>query len=120
AKARRIELGMMLRRARGQLPERGTSTNGWRAFLEAIEMSHSTAHKYMEEAGLVSNRTMSTSSNDGHSEAGGADVPPPGDDDAPPEVVEEEPKANRDAWCTNEEVAKALPKKLGTDPCSNP
>jgi hypothetical protein len=124
ARGRRIELGMFLRRARTQLPDRGTNTNGWVAFLEAIEMSRSSAHRYMEEAGAVSNLTGFQSSQVEHSEP--ADVPPPTDDDAPPEIVNEtgasadEPKPNRDAYCTPEPIAKALPKKLGTDPCSNP
>lgn len=123
-RARRIELGMLLRKARKQLPDRGTATNGWRAYLEAIEMSPSTAHKFMEEAGQVSNRTMSTDPNRGHSEAANNndDVPPPTDDDAPPEseVQAPAPKPNRDAYCTPSPIANALPKKLTIDPCSNP
>jgi hypothetical protein len=105
AKARRLELGLILRKAREKLPKRGTSTNGWRAYLEAIEMAESTAHRYMEEAGLVINRTGFQSSNLEHSEQPYDEgAPPPTDEDAPPDsdvqAPAPAPEPNRGAWCT--------------------
>lgn len=123
ARARRLELGLMLTRARQQLPARGTSTNGWRAYLEAIEMAESTAHRYMAEASSVSNRTgFQSSSNVEHSEVANEDVPPPSDDDAPREAdcaaTDDEIEIDRDTWCTPKWITEAIG-EFGLDPCAN-
>lgn len=127
-KARRIEVGMLLKKARQVLPARGTRENGWGQFLEAVEMSESTAYKYLQEAGWVSGRSLSP--RHGDSEISDVYAPPPSDVDAPPESVIEadadvgsaeraRERGLRDGWCTPEPITKALPKKLDLDPCSN-
>lgn len=141
AAVQRVLMGRFLIKARGLLPRRARNADeGWMAFLEAIEMSHDTATRYiaLAEATL----TLNVRNNDevklipnyeqiGLTRREGPqppEAPPPGDDDAPAELLdvsndnepEPKPKENRDGWCTNEEIAKALPKKLDLDPCSNP
>lgn len=115
AQMRRLELGALLLKVRGSLPRRGTKHDGWLAYLEAIELDDSTAHRYMELA-----RSPSTSQEISLRSSGPADY-----DDAPPRTDEDAPsdaefKANRDAYCTPAPIAEALPRRLGTDPCSNP
>lgn len=109
ARARRIELGMFLRKIRGQLPARGTSDGGWRSFLEGIEMAASTAHQYMAEAGIVSNRTGFDSPKLEHSEVPHQDdVPPPSDEDAPSDADVPVVEPNRGGWCTPKKWADAV------------
>lgn len=109
-KARRIELGMLLRKARQQLPSRGTATNGWLAYLEAIEMPETTAARYMQEAGaLVSDRTSPQLSKVGTSDHAYESTPPPSDEDAPaPEGVEQPVVVDRGGWCTPKKWADAV------------
>lgn len=125
ARGRRLELGLMLLKARQQLPLRGTATNGWRAYLEAIELSHSTAHKYMEEASSVSNRTAPMSA-DQRGQSGvdyeQPDTPPPTDADAPREAddqaTDDEVEIDRDTWCTPSWITGAIG-EWDLDPCAN-
>lgn len=137
AQARRIELGMYLRKVRGLMPARGTADEGWRAFLDAIEISVSTAHVYMEDAGKVSNRTASMSpaqverSGAAYEKAPTDDrpaAPPPTDDDVEQEaartasqaeaVGEPDVEIDRDTWCTPLWLAEAIG-EWDIDPCSN-
>lgn len=106
ARARRLELGMILKRAKEVLPKRGTSANGWGAFLEAIEMSETTAYRYLEDAGWVSGRSLTP--NVGVKPDPG-DVPPPSDDDAPPPDGVEQPFVpDRGGWCTPKKWAERV------------
>jgi hypothetical protein len=118
ARARRIELGMILRKAKEVLPKRGTSTNGWAAFLGAIEMSETTAYRYLEEVGWVSNRSQTT--NVGVSDQ--PDAPPPRDEDAPPEPTDQpaapDVEIDRDTWCTPQWITDAIG-EWDLDPCAN-
>lgn len=122
AKARRIELGMLLRKVRSQMPARGTKTDGWQAFLEAIEMPETTAARYMQEAGgPVTDRTNPQSSQVGVSEL--PDVPPPRDEDAPREADTQatdvdELDIDRDTWCTPKWITDAIG-EFDLDPCAN-
>jgi hypothetical protein len=138
AQVRRYELGKLLLKARGLLPKRGTPQDGWGHFLEAIELDEATAWRYMKLAEAVEadpakfhvkgKLEVPTYADLGLDKRQGPqlpETPAPRDEDAPAELLDhaaasEEPKANRDAWCTNEAVALALPKKLDLDPCSNP
>ncbi len=130
----RVVLGRFLLRVRVQLPRRGTPTNGWGAFLEAIEMNDMTAARYIELAKASVNLTerdkdkIPSYADLGLDKREGAqppdDLPPPSDEDEPPEVAAEReqasaPKPNRDGYCTPSPIANALPKKLTIDPCSN-
>lgn len=129
AKARRIELGMYLRKVRDRLPARASNNDGWMAFLEAIEMPDTTAYRYMQEAVAVSGLTNPQSSKVGNS--GPEDVPPPRDDDAPSSPArvsgeeagddqepEPEVEIDRDTWCTPKWLTDAIgPWDL--DPCAN-
>lgn len=145
AAVQRMLMGRFLLKAREQLPRRARNANeGWMAFLEAIEMSHDTATRYIalaeatltlnvrnkDDVALIPNyEQLGLNRREGAQQP---DAPPPGDGDAPVELLdqgepqneneakEEDEEGSRDEWCTNEEVAAALPKKLDTDPCSNP
>lgn len=124
-KARRIELGMLIRKAHDCLPKNNRNGNGFGDYLEAIEMSTSTAYKYMADAGWVSDRSSPHhGGNEGQasdSSSADSDVPPHTDADAPPDA-DSEPSGRgaRDGWCTPEPIAAALPRELDLDPCSNP
>jgi hypothetical protein len=134
AQVRRMEMGRFLVKARSLLPKRGTPQDGWGHFLEAIELDEATAYRYMKLAEACVGFTekdserIPTYADLGLDKRQGPqlpETPAPRDEDAPSELLDhgttsEEPKANRDAWCTNEAVALALPKKLDLDPCSNP
>lgn len=135
AQVRRYELGKLLLKARALLPKRGSRADGWGHYLEAIELDEATAWRYMKLAGAVEadpdkfhvkgKLELPTYEELGLNRREGAlqpDAPPPNDGDAPVELLDvaQQPKPNRDAYCTPAPIAQALPKKLGTDPCSNP
>lgn len=117
-RARRIELGMLLRKARETLPKRGTAENGWGAFLAALEMAETTAYDYMKLAGWTSGRSLTTESGDKEPPPTG-DTPPPKDEDVPADLpADVVAEADRNQWCTPKRIADALgPWDL--DPCSN-
>lgn len=119
AQRRRMAAGALLNKVRESLPRRGTREDGWKAFLEAIELDDSTAHRWMD---LADPLRLTVRSNGAATAGDDRAAPPHTDADAPPDVDSDqpEPKENRDAWCTNEDIASALPKKLDLDPCSNP
>lgn len=124
AKARRIELGMLLKKARERLPDRSNNGNGWTAFLEAVEMSQSTAYKYLSEAGWVSGRSLSPQHGDKPGAGDLFDAPPPSDEDAPRElaveadVPQDEDEIDRDTWCTPKWITDAIG-EWDLDPCAN-
>jgi hypothetical protein len=134
AQTKRMLMGRHLLDIRTQLPKRGTTTNGWGAFLGAVELDESTAWRYMKLAEATLNLSPEKDKVPTYAEIGldkreGAqpdpDAPPPSDDDAPPsegtpiiEINEPPPPANRDGWCTPDEIVAALP-EVDLDPCSN-
>lgn len=139
AQVRRMEMGRFLLKARTLLPKRGSREDGWGAFLESIELDETTAFRYMK----LAEATLSFTEKDSdkiptYAELGldkregpqpDPDAPPPNDADAPasegePVIEISEPPpiappANRDAWCTPDMLALALP-HVDVDPCSNP
>lgn len=141
AQVRRMEMGRFLLKARALLPKRGSREDGWGSFLEAIELDETTAWRYIKLAEATLNLTekdsalIPTYADLGLDRREGAqpdpDAPPPTDADAPPsegapviEINEQPPPvvvppANRDAWCTPDLLAAALP-HVDVDPCSNP
>lgn len=133
ARARRLELGALLRKARATLPTRGSREDGWGSYLEAIGMPETTARRYMGEADAIVNRPGRQSADLADSEAA-HDSSLPRDEDAPLEraverddegglLVPGEPsepeiEIDRDTWCTPLEIAEALG-DFDLDPCSN-
>lgn len=127
AQMRRYELGAYLLKVRDQMPRRGTKETGWKAFLEAIEVDDSTAHRYMELARTATSHGGDLRRSDEPQVREGAlppDAPPPSDDDAPRElaveagVPQDEVEIDRDTWCTPKSLADALG-QWDLDPCSN-
>ncbi len=136
----RVILGRFLCKIRGRLPKRGTPTHGWGAFIEALELDQATADRYMKlaEASLsLTERdkdkvpTYASLGLDRREGVVNDEAPHAAAGEAPPEGVDVDvtdlgetatapPKANRDAWCTPGPIARALPKRLDLDPCSNP
>lgn len=49
AKARRLDIGRLLCKARGAWPERGPNAKGWGEFLKRVGIDDSTAHRYIAE-----------------------------------------------------------------------
>lgn len=127
ARARRIALGLKLQQVRRALPARGSASDGWMAYLEAIEMSDTTAARYMKEATGITERAITQSSQLGNSDDRPAS-PPPTDDDVEQEAAREvgaiaespEPdvEIDRDTWCTPLWLAEAVG-EWDIDPCSN-
>ncbi len=118
AQMRRLEMGTLLLKVRESLPRRGTRENGWLAYLEAIEVDDSTAHRYMELAKNPSARSQVLQS---RSSGDQPDAPPHGDADAPDatgDASAEDLNPDRDTWCTPKWLAEALG-HWGLDPCSN-
>lgn len=127
AQMRRLELGTLLLKVRAMYPRRGTKEDGWKAYLEAIEVDDSTAHRYMEMARspAATSQTPDVRSSEG---------PIPPDDDAPPRHEDEggpelardhgppvgvdEPEIDRDTWCTPKWITEALG-QVDLDPCAN-
>lgn len=142
AQVKRMEMGRFLLKVRETFPRRGTSEQGWGAFLQAIELDETTAYRYMK----LAEATLDFSEKDrdriptyadlGLDKREGAqpdpDAPPPTDDDAPfgaaegaraVEIVEPAPapavEPDRNAWCTPSWLTALLP-EVDLDPCSNP
>lgn len=111
ARLRRYELGKHLIRNRSAWPARGPRAKGWGEYLAKIGLDDSTAYRYMQEAGggFAQEPTVSENSEQTDLEHPQASAP----------TSLEPAKANRDAWCTPQPIARALPKKLDLDPCSN-
>jgi hypothetical protein len=120
AQMRRYEMGAFLVRVRDQMPRRGTKENGWKQFLEAIEVDDSTAHRYMELAkSAATSHEFDLRHNEPQVREGALppDAPPPVDEDAPAEPaldrdedgarVAAEPEIDRNTWCTPREWASA-------------
>lgn len=143
AAVQRVLMGRFLVQARKKLPARARSASeGWGAFLEAIEMDPETARRYMVLAEATLNLSMSDSGDVGkipsYEQLGltkreGAqppsDVPDPGDDDRPLEDTADrdedgtletsaEPEIDRNTWCTPKEWAERLG-QWDLDPCGN-
>ncbi len=115
---RRYELGALLLKVRDTLPRRGTRESGWLAYLEAIEVDDSSAHRYMDMV-----RNPARSQQDPLRSSGPALelVPPPTDDDAPPQdgaIDPDEIEIDRDTWCTPQWITDALG-EVDLDPCAN-
>ncbi len=119
AQMRRFEVGSYLLKVRDLMPKRGTKESGWKAFLEAIEIDDSTAHRYMELArGATSHEALLRRNDPEVRESPQpTDIPPPTDGDAPAELLDTKP--NRGAWCTPKDWAGYVGKWDG-DPFSNP
>lgn len=117
--ARRIELGMVIRRAHDRLPRHSRTGNSFDDFLGAIEMSSSTAYKYMHDAGWTSGRVSPRHGDQG---ADVREIPAPTDADAPPEaaaeLAEDEVEIDRDTWCTPKWITEAIG-EFDLDPCAN-
>lgn len=125
AQMRRYELGRYLLRVREQMPARGTKETGWKAFLEAIEVDDSTAHRYMELARSATSQEALLRRNETEvRESSLPDAPPPTDADAPRELAEEagipqpEVEIDRDTWCTPRWITEAIG-QWDLDPCGN-
>lgn len=143
-----FNVGEKLNAVRARMPKRDNTGNGWTAFLEAVELDQAVAWKYMKYAERVppylvtqqgkqdaaTGRFPSLADVELTKTTGPEqpDTTPPKDEDAPAEMLDHGPtadrddkpdntekKANRDAWCTPGPIARALPKKLDLDPCSN-
>jgi hypothetical protein len=135
--AKRMLLGRQLLKVRAALPKRSNVGAGWSAFLEAVELSETTAWRYMKLAEATLDFTpgdqLPTMGELGlttrESPQPDPESPPPSDDDAPveqlalEEAIEQaeaaKPSGNRDAWCTPRWLTEALP-RVDLDPCSNP
>lgn len=117
-KMRRVEIGKMLRKARGAWPERGPNAKGWGEFLKRIGLDQSTAWRYMnpEQAKPDDSGFMQPHENSGRGDrdAKPANVPPlslvP---DPAPEV-----EIDRDTWCTPRWLTEVIG-HFDLDPCSN-
>lgn len=103
----RLEVGRELVRIRPRWPERGPNAKGWGEFLGSIGLAQPRAWELMKLAGYVDEQGFT------------ADDETPSLRDAGARG-EGEKAGNRDGWCTPAPIAKALPKKLDLDPCSNP
>jgi hypothetical protein len=114
ASMRRFEIGKLLIRARAAWPERGPKAKGWGEFLSRVQIDQVTAWRYMQIAGATE---ISFSSGGDVKETPPRTYAEAGIDNRP--RSEEQPKANRDSWCTPKWLADALP-AVDTDPCSNP
>jgi hypothetical protein len=124
AQMRRLELGRLLVKVRAMYPRRGTAEAGWKAYLEAIEVDDSTAHRWME---MVKN-PAATSHEELLRRSEGPqpdpDAPIGDEDDAGPELARDqgapvlEPAVDRDTWCTPKWITEALG-QVDLDPCSN-
>jgi len=110
--ARRLELGTHLIAARRMWPARGPNAKGWGEFLVEAGIDQDTALVAMKYAGYVQEHFPDKPGKLPTLQDAGLDKRPRKNDEG------DEP--NRDAYCTPEPIVKALPKKLGTDPCSNP
>ena len=128
AQMRRLELGHVLLKARALYPRRGSKEDGWKAYLEAIEVDDSTAHRYMEMARspAATSHGQDVRRSEG-AQPDDSDAPPRHEDDAGPELardhggpvgLEDDPAADRDTWCTPKWITDALG-VLDLDPCAN-
>jgi hypothetical protein len=124
AHLRRYELGTFLLKVRDLMPKRGTKETGWKAFLEAIEVDDSTAHRYMELARGATSQEALLRCNDTEVRESPRlpDVPAPRDEDAPREAdagaTDDDVEIDRDTWCTPHWITEAIG-QWDLDPCAN-
>lgn len=120
ARGRRIELGRFLAGVKDKVKH-----GEWGEFLEAIEVSRTSAFRHMQEAGVtLSDGEVEQMATQTTGTTGPSFVPPPLDSDAPREAddgatpVVEEPEIDRDTWCTPKWLTDALG-RVNLDPCAN-
>lgn len=122
ARARRIEIGRLLAKARPTWPERGPTAKGWGEFLRRVKLDDSTAYRYMQEF-RTPDRFHSDGS-DNHAESGSKSGPVSGvseigDRDKPANVHGGSGDAARGTYCTPLKYAMAVG-AWDLDPFSNP
>ncbi len=143
AAVQRVLMGRFLIKARSKMPRRARSASeGWMAFLEAIEMDDMTASRYITLAEASQSLNLRNSDDVERIPTYGdlgltkrespqpTDVPPPRDDDAPAEMQDhgdrEGPSnlhgrnadGSGDEYCTPKKYTDALG-LWDLDPCSN-
>jgi len=134
AQQRRITAGHFLIKVRGKLPRRSATNEGWKAFLEAIELDDSTAQRWMDAADPSRLTARSKDAQPGDSSSDDRPSPEPRDEDAPPAPAADreddgtlaapssspgpEVEIDRDTWCTPAEIAEYLG-DWDLDPCAN-
>lgn len=115
ARARRIELGTFLAARKDQI-----KYGEWGEFCDALEISRSSAFRYMRDAGRLFQedelKQLGVDPSEMH------DAPPPSDSDAPAELLDQggepEVEIDRDTWCTPAWITEALG-RVDLDPCAN-
>jgi hypothetical protein len=114
ANMRRLELGRLLLRVRSAWPERGPKAKGWGEFLKRVNIDDSTAWRYIDAV-----KSPQTVGADPTGDISQQEKPAGPHLALVPNPAPEQPKANRDSWCTPKWLADELP-AVDTDPCSNP
>jgi hypothetical protein len=120
-RARRLDLGRWLSRARAAWPQRGPNAKGWGEFLARVKIPESTARMYIAEyrdpEGFAEKKDQAQRKLLGSGpEAGDRDIKPDNVESGP--ETDDEIEIDRDTWCTPKWLTDAIG-EFDLDPCSN-